>query len=173
MTIRALILVVVSVGWWRMMTADGQPIERRLAQRAVVAVMVVMVAMAWVSGPVLSGLDVDTETFRIATGLSLAGLGLARTLGWGARPDPEPSPTWSWWWPVAYPMLLGPEALLVAVSVGSDHGVLAVGGPAAVGAIAALVVSQRPTLRPERVRVMGVVLMVLAVALVFDGLRDI
>ena len=168
MTIRALILVVVSVGWWRVMTAEGQPIERRLAQRAAVAVVVVMVAMAWVSGPVLSWLDIDTETFRIATGLCLAGLGLARTLGWGARPDPEPSPTWSWWWPVTYPMLLGPAALLAAVSVGSDHGVFAVAGASVVAAVAALAASRRPTHGPVRVRVMGVVLMLLAVALVFD-----
>ncbi len=180
MTLRAFMLVAVAVGWWRVPAAFGHapgPGRRSIAIQAAV-VAAVMVVLAWFSGPILDGLDVDTETFRIASGLTIAVLGLARVLGWGSRPEgfDVDAALVGLLWPVAYPVLLGPSTVLAAVSVGSDHGVLLVAVAAVAGGLFAVAISSvsgRPIWSQSLVRLGGVALIVLAVALIFDGLRDI
>ncbi|MCP4961483.1 MAG: hypothetical protein GY925_19735 [Actinomycetia bacterium] len=180
MTLRAFLLVTVAVGWWRLPAAFGHgtgPGRRNIAiQSAIVAA--IAVCMAWVSGPILDGLAVDTETFRIATGLTITALGMARVLGWGSRPEPVDvdAGVAGSLWPVAYPVLLGPSTVLAAVSVGSDHGVFLVLIAVASAALFAVVFSflnGGGRWSGSLVRLGGVVLILLAVALVFDGLRDV
>ncbi len=186
MTARAILLVMMSVGWWRLAAAgNNQRLSAGTMVRAgaVVAGLVGVLAMA--SGPLLDALEVDTETFRIATGLAVLALGLARVLGWGLAAEGPAEMASGWLWPVAYPVLIGPELVLVAISVGSDHGVLVTLLAAMFAAVLAILVSQLIGVsdRPKRVwptavsaigvRGAGVVLVVLAVALVFDGLRDV
>lgn len=191
MTFRAFLLVVLAIGWWRVPAALGSAVgserggDTGPAVRASVAfyglaIGALSVVLAWMSGPILDWLEVDTETFRIAAGLATAGIGLGRALGWGTGPEvvgtgTKPGEVLANAWPVAYPVLFGPLTLLAAVSVGSDHGVWLVLS-AVLCAVALSVAMSRISRRrwaPSLVRGVGVLLMVLAVALIFDGLRDV
>jgi len=186
MTTRAIVLLVMSVGWWRLAAAsNNQRLSAATMVRAGAVVVGLVGTLAMASGPLLDVLEVDTETFRIATGLAVLALGLARVLGWGLAAEEPAEMASGWLWPVAYPVLIGPELVLVALSVGSDHGVLVTVLAAMFAAALAMLVSQLIGVsdRPKRawstatgaigVRGAGIVLVVLAVALVFDGLRDV
>lgn len=173
MTVRALLLLVITVGWWRVPLLAA-PLRRDVLPALGVVVTIVLAA-ALASGPLLDVLDVDTETFRIATGLVVIVVGAARLLGAGTRAE-DGEDRVSFVLPVAYPVLIGPETVLVATSVGSDHGVwLALIGAVVGAALALLGARAWWTDRLPRLvsRLAGAVLVVLAVALVFDGLRDI
>ena len=175
MTLRALLLVVLAVGWWRVPAATGGRAGMRPLAIAAAAVVVGAVALASASGPILEGLDVDTETFRIATGLVTCAIGAGRIWGWGSHREDDAELN-RWAWPLACPVLSGPLTVVAAVSVGSDHGVLAVASSALVGALLALALRSLSIPRPVAVtlvRLAGAVLAVLGVALIFDGLRDV
>lgn len=173
MTLRAVLLLFISVGWWRLPAATLP--QRRSVVLGVSLATGLVVALALVSGPVLDLLDVDSETFRIATGLVVIVAGAVRMFGVGARVE-EYSGKMSWLAPFAYPVLVGPETVVVSLSIGADHGlILAV--PVALAAAAAALLVARSSLRSSAaglvVRAAGVALLVLGVAMVFDGLRDI
>lgn len=173
MTLRAILLLFISVGWWRLPAATTPP--RRGLVLGVCFATVLVVALALVSGLVLDVLDVDTETFRIATGLVVIATGAVRMFGVGAGVE-DYSGSLSWLAPFAYPVLIGPETVVVSLSIGADHGlILAV--PVALVAAATAVFIAKASLRSSAagllVRATGVALIVLGVALVFDGLRDI
>ena len=173
MTIRALLLLLVSVGWWRLPAATHA--GRETARRAAAIVVALMVVLALSADPLLELLDIDAETFRIATGLVLCVAGAARMLGAGTRVE-DYSGRLAWVVPLAYPVLIGPETVLAAISVGADHGVLVVTLVALAAAtltlFSSIVVVPR-LIGTLLVRAGGVALVVLGVALVFDGLRAI
>lgn len=178
MTIRALLLVLLAVGWWRVPAATGGAAPKRALATGAGVVVAAMTVLALVSGPLLDALDVDTETFRIATGLVASAVGVARMWGWGSgrEDDAELAAPSGWAWPLAYPVLSGPLTVLAAVSVGSDHGVFAVLAAAVVGAVVTVALGGRSVPRPvavTAVRLVGALLAVLGVALIFDGLRDV
>jgi len=172
-TLRAVLLLFISIGWWRVPAASVPP-KRGLVLGVCFATALVA-GLALVSGPVLDVLDVDTETFRIATGLVIIASGAVRMFGVGARVE-DYSASVSWLAPFAYPVLIGPETVVVSLSIGADHGlILAVLVALAAAATAALIAkaSLRSAAASLLVRAAGVALVVLGVALVFDGLRDI
>jgi small neutral amino acid transporter SnatA (MarC family) len=138
-----------------------------------------IVVLAWFSGPLLEWLEITPETFRIAAGFTLALCGLYVL----ARPVPpeEPVPG-GWWpslWPVAFPRLLGPEMLALSVTTGSKEGVAATAVAAAVAlSLLGLLgpVARRET--ADRVllhlgRLVAVALLVVAVWLLIEGIRDV
>lgn len=188
MTARALLLTVMALGWWRVPAALGSSVDsaeahrrhRSLAVGCAAVVGGAMTLLAWMSGPILDWLEVDTETFRIATGLVVAAVGLARTLGWGSRPEQVDTSDGRAGlahnlWPVAYPVLSGPVTVAASISVGSDHGVALVVAGAVVGVGLTWFAGglRGGGWAGHVVRFAGVVLMVLATALIFDGLRDV
>ncbi|MBN2113649.1 MAG: hypothetical protein JW785_05915 [Acidimicrobiia bacterium] len=142
-------------------------------------VLGVVAALAAASGPLLRVLEITPETFRIAAGF--AGVIAAAVVLVMPRPAAEPLPR-RWRaavWPVAFPLLLGPEVLALAVATGSQEGVAATVAAAA-GALVALFVlgflPRRPL--PDRVlvwasRVLGAVLLLVALWLAVDGIRDV
>ncbi len=149
-----------------------------LAGGALVAFGVVAALAGW-SGPLLRSLEITSETFRIGAGFVAAiagGVVLAVP-----RPAVEPVPR-GWraaLWPVAFPLLAGPEVLALAVATGSQEGFGLTLGAAGI-ALAALMalgfLPRRPL--PDRVllwssRVLGAVLLLVAIWLAVDGIRDV
>ena len=173
MTLRAMLLVVVSIGWWRMPRVV--PALRESATRAVFVVLCATLGLALVATPIIDGLDVDAETFRIAAGLVLIVSGAFRMFGVGASVE-DGEHSVAWLVPVAYPVLIGPETVLAVISVAADHGVWLVGLSSLIGAVLSLGATRiafNSAAAKVFVRTGGAVTMLLAVALVFDGLRDV
>jgi small neutral amino acid transporter SnatA (MarC family) len=149
-----------------------------LAGGAVMALGVVA-GLAALSGPLLRSLEITTETFRIAAGFTAA-IAAAVVL---AVPRPAAEPVPRGWraavWPVAFPHLLGPEVLVLAVATGSQEGVgltLAGAGTALAVLMALGFLPRRPL--PDRVlvwasRVLGAVLLSSGIWLAVDGIRDV
>ncbi|HSM02335.1 MAG TPA: hypothetical protein VK960_07865 [Acidimicrobiia bacterium] len=144
-----------------------------------VASLVVVAAVGWWSSPVLDALEITPETFRIAAGLVAVFAG-----GWAlvmAVPATEP-PLGGWKdgiWPVAYPRILAPEVLLLAIAGATQNGVAETTAAASV-AIAALagLAAARSTPRTIRVlvaggRVLAALLVVAGIFLMVDGIRDV
>lgn len=124
------------------------------------------VLLAWLSHPLLDGLDVSVPSAFIGVGL-VAGVAGVRDLV-TARP-----PVWE-------PVLSRPEVLLPAVPIGADHGTAVV----AVGVVVAVAL----TLAARRMRtagataggghvtlsrILGGVLVVAGVDMVVDGILDV
>lgn len=136
-------------------------------------------ALAGWSGPLLRGLEITPETFRIAAGIA-AMLAAAYVL-LVPRPAAEPVPG-GWWaalWPVCFPLLAGPEVMALAVATGAKEGVAATLAGAG-GALAVLLLLGLLPRRPlaDRVllwasRVLGLLLLVVGVWLAIDGIRDV
>jgi small neutral amino acid transporter SnatA (MarC family) len=138
-----------------------------------------LLGLAAASSPLLRFLHVTPETFVIAAGL-VAVLGGGWALGF---PEPADEPEASGWragvWPVAYPRLVGPETIVVAVAVGSREGLVAaaIGVASALAVLAALAAIPRTRL-VERVlvwlaRLTSVALIVVGVYLMIEGIRDV
>lgn len=144
-----------------------------------VGALLALGALGGWSGPILDALQITPETFRLAAGL-IVGIAGLRTLvverpadepeldGWGAAA-----------WPVAFPRLFTPETAALALTTGSQEGGMAVlGGAAAALALLNALGWLRRTERTDRFlvrlgRMMSVLLMVMAVFLVVDGIRDV
>jgi small neutral amino acid transporter SnatA (MarC family) len=138
-----------------------------------------LLGLAVGSGPALSALEVTPETFVIAAGL-VAVLGGAWVLGF---PEPADEPEASGWlaglWPVAFPRVVGPETITLALAVGARAGVaeVALGAGVGLALLGALAVVPLGRL-VERVlvwcaRVGAALLIVVGVWLMIEGIRDV
>lgn len=85
----------------------------------------VVAAIASSSGTVLDILEISPETFLIATGLVAVIAGTVMSFS----PEPRVEPPLAGWrvgvWPVAFPLLLSPQVLLLAVALPGQVGVWA------------------------------------------------
>jgi small neutral amino acid transporter SnatA (MarC family) len=138
-----------------------------------------LVALAWLSGPMLRVLQVTQETFTIAAGLVgvLAG---AWMLGFSEPADEPEARGWlAGVWPVAYPRIVSPETIAIAIALGARSGVPA--SAAALGAavlmLAALGAIPLGSV-PGRVlvwlgRLTSAALVLVGVWLMIEGIRDV
>lgn len=154
----------------------------------VVAITLCMIAAT--SGPLLDVLEISPPNARIAAGLTLAILCLVQLIrppraASGTNPPeqggrPAQATRQGWLVPLAFPILLRPELLLVALSGGRDHGLL----PVVAATIAALAATyllgrsgENGQLSPGLIRglaALGSALGVLAaVDLILDGVLSI
>ena len=138
-----------------------------------------LAALAVLSGPFLDAIEVTPETFRIAAGLVIVAGGI-RTV---VRPDPGEEPELPGWraalWPVAFPRVVSPESVALAVTAGSLEGA----GATIVVLAAALLVSAALGIvarTPRAASVLrwlagltGVLLVAAGVFLMIDGIRDV
>jgi len=149
-----------------------------IAAGALLALAGVLALAGW-SGPILDALEVSPETFRLAAGIVIAVAAMI-TL---ARPRPAEEPEAGGWlaavWPVAYPRLLSAEVVALALTTGTKEGVAAtlVGAAVAFGSTATLGLLRRTALT-DRVllnlgRLATVLLVIVAVFLIVDGIRDV
>lgn len=157
---------------------DGRMRPAAVVVGALVSVAAIA-ALGWWSAPILDALEITPETFRIAAGLVAVLAG-----GWGfvvVVPAAEP-PLGGWrdgLWPIAFPRVLAPEVLLLALAGATQNGVLATTVAAGVG-VAALagLGAARGTDRTTRLlvaggRVLAVLLVVAGIFLMVDGIRDV
>ncbi|MFQ5947326.1 MAG: hypothetical protein ACE5KX_00515 [Acidimicrobiia bacterium] len=138
------------------------------------------VALVAVSSRLLEALDISPETFRIAAGIVLGASGL-----WAlVQPPPSAELVATGWRaalvPVAFPLLLSPEFAVLMITAGSLES-----DGATLGALAITLVVLNlagPVLTGGRAvsrlwlagsRLLGAALVVGAVALVIDGIRDV
>jgi small neutral amino acid transporter SnatA (MarC family) len=136
-------------------------------------------AIAAVGGSLLDALDITPETFRLAAAVVLALEG-ARALA-SARPAPEPElgGLGAALVPVAFPLLLTPGVVMLALAAGGDDIVgEAVGALAIAFALVLLVMliprgDRSDVLLAAGGRLLGALEIAAGVALAVDSLRDV
>lgn len=142
-----------------------------------------LLAAAAIADPLLDFLDIAPETFRIAAGIVMATQGVLAV--WSGRtpaelPAESSGPAWAaGLFPLGFPLLANPASVIAAVNYGADDGVakawLAALVPLALGA-AALAIGAGHRWRPATdgaARILGALLVVVAVGLIVAGVRDI
>lgn len=148
---------------------------------AFVIVTGVTALLAAINEPLLDGLEVEPETFRVSAGL-VALLGGARLL-LAPRRRAASAPGWfAAVIPLAFPLLLTPEMAALTVSYAADDGVSRTIGALVVATVAswalATVLSGRndawhTTLISGTARFAGAIVAVAGVGLIVDGVRAI
>jgi small neutral amino acid transporter SnatA (MarC family) len=129
-------------------------------------------ALAALGDPLLDALDVSPESFRLAAGIVLAVEG-ARALVW-PRPaaEPELPGLAAALIPVAFPILLQPGVIVLALAAGGDD--VGRSAVAAVAIVLAAVVALQPhPLLPAGARVLGGLEIVAGAALAISALSDV
>jgi small neutral amino acid transporter SnatA (MarC family) len=135
--------------------------------------------LGWVSGPILDALEVSPEMFIIAAGF-VALLGAARSfLAPVPREEPSLEGLGSALWPIAFPRLLLPEVLMLAIALSAIRGVaVAVVGMVIGLAVTATLAPFGPGERGRRVlaalgTVLAATLVVAATWMIIEGVRDV
>lgn len=140
---------------------DGRPSSRSLGIVLLAGAGLIALG-AGVADPLLDALAISPESFRIAAGLVLAAAGL-QTIVWPAPSGPFGA------------LLLTPELACFAVSSGADEAMPEVLGAAAIAlgvvAIAAVAGPHAPTARAAQF--LAALQVVVGVALVVSGVRDV
>jgi small neutral amino acid transporter SnatA (MarC family) len=157
-------------------TGEGRARIQPAALGAVVAVLAVW-AIAAVSGPFLEAIDVSAETFVIAAGLVIGLAGLRSIVRTAPAPEPELDGAMAALWPVAFPRLVAPETVALAIAAGARNGVAPT--IASIGVAMALVVVlavvPRRAVGDGALRwlgaVAGVVLVLVGTVLMIEGVR--
>lgn len=139
---------------------------------------VVLVVLAGVAEPVLDALEVNLGTYRLGAGVVLAVAGLRWLAAGPVAAADEPETTRGLAAFVAFPLLLTPGAVVLAVSVGAEHGTamtaVAVVVAVALGALAVLLRRRLPVpVLRGFVRLLGAVLTVVGVIVAVDGVRTL
>lgn len=148
-----------------------------IAAGAIIAATV-LIGLAGVAEVVLDALDVNLGTYRLGAGVVMTVAGL-RWLVAGTVPQAdEPESDRGLAGFVAFPTLLTPGAVVLAVSVGAEHGTaataVAVAVAVALGALAALLRRRFHTgLLRGVVRFLGAALTVVGTIVAVDGVRTL
>jgi small neutral amino acid transporter SnatA (MarC family) len=133
-------------------TAVNSPLRRepvRTAGASSVVTWIGVMALAWLSGPILDRLDVSAPNWRIAAGFVLVAGAIIDLVGKRVEP-----------------LLFRPEIGALALQTGRDHGVLAAAFAGAIGLLT-LVVWRRES--KALGRAVALVQIGLAVLLLLDG----
>lgn len=138
----------------------------------------VLVALAAAADPLLELLDIDLGTYRLGAGVVIAVAGL-RWLVAGAVPacdEPDDDRRLAGF--VAFPVLLTPGAVVLAVSVGAEHGTVGAAIAAAIAvALGGLGLYLRRSLphllMMGLVRLLGAAATVLGVVVAVEGIRTL
>ena len=139
----------------------------------------VLTLVGAVSGSALDALQISPESFRIAAGVVLVIAATWMFFQPVPRPEPLAAGLWGALWPVAYPRVVSPETLTLAVTVGASDGMgrmlsglgAAVAMLLVLGAVPASAFGRR--LLAELGRVAAVVLAVAGVGLLLLGVREV
>ena len=149
-----------------------------LAAGALLALGGVFALAGW-SRPILDSLEVSPETFRLAAGIVIAVAAMVTLAKPRPTEEPEAGGAVAALWPVAYPRLLSVEVVALALTTGTKEGVAAtlVAAAAAFGITVGLGALRR-TGFADRVllntgRLIVVLLVIVAVFLMVDGIRDV
>jgi len=152
-------------------------IRSRAAFGGSLAAVGLAAALAALGSPLIDALDVAPETFRIATAMVITLTGLvviAAPIGTPEKLRGEPVDMAV---PVLYPLLAGPGAVLTWLSLGVDEGVWPTAGAAAAAGAVTAILAGLPLGRRSgwaaAARLLATVVVLLGVALVIDGVREV
>lgn len=157
---------------------DRRTDRPRSVTAGVVVAAVVLIVLAAASGPILDLLDINLGTYRLGAGVVIAVAGLRWLVAGAAPACEEPDEDRRLAGFVAFPVLLTPGAVVLAVSVGAEHGWL----DAAVGVVVAVVLGglglylrrSLPHLFVSGlVRMLGAAATLLGVIVAVDGIRTL
>jgi len=162
---------------------SAMPAGRRGAMLAAATAVAagVVALLAVLHGPLLDGLDVEPETFRVAAGV-IAAVGGLRVFAAPRRLAPTPGGWAGALTPLAFPLILTPELAVLGVSYAADDGIaksmaaLVAAGVLSCGLTVFLTGRSdawHRTLIAGTARFIGAVLVVAGVGLVVDGVRSI
>jgi small neutral amino acid transporter SnatA (MarC family) len=136
-----------------------------------------LAGVAAASRSILSALEITPEMFRIAAGFVL--VIVAAWMLFVPVPSQEPVAAGMAGavWPVAYPRVVSPETLALALTTGASEGVM-VGPMAIAGAVVVMLGALRVGPLGQRVlaatgRVVALVLLLVAVWLAIQGVREV
>lgn len=171
-------IAVVNPARVRLLLGARTPATRsRAAFTGGLAATVVAIVLAALGQPLIDALGIAPETFRIASGMIITLSGVL-AVAWPAgdaehlRGELRDALI-----PVAYPILLVPGAVLTWLVVGIDEGIgtvalIALAGHAAPAAFAGLSDGRRGAWLGA-VRLTAAVVVVMGVAMVIDGVREV
>lgn len=135
--------------------------------------------LAVVADGLLRLLEISPETFLIAAGLVAVVAGARTMLFPMASPESPLRGPWQGLWPIAFPRILSPEVMALALALVSQRGVGAVTTASAVGvallmALGGVGVSERGRRVLAAVGgVAGAVLCVVGIWMMIEGIRDV
>lgn len=139
--------------------------------------VVFLAVVAVTSDGLLDALEITPEMFRIAAGFVLVIVAASMLLAPVPPQEPVAGGMWGALWPVAYPRVVSPETLALAITTGASDGVQA--GPLAVAAgalIGLAAIPLGPTSRRVAAsvgRLFAVLLVLVAVWLAIQGVREV
>ena len=157
--------------------ARSARIRMRAAAGGSVVAVGAAVVLAALAHPLIDALDIAPETFRVASAMVItltALVVIATQPGDGELLRGAPRDALV---PVAYPLLTGPGAVMAWLVLGVDRGVWTVLGVAAAACALVTVLSPLPAGRRSTwvgaARLLAAGAVVLGVALVIDGVREV
>ncbi len=157
--------------------ARAAGVRSRAALGGGVVAMVAAVLLGLVAHPLIDGLDVAPETFRVAAAMIVTLSGLVVIASPAPSPEHLSGRRSDFLVPVAYPLLLGPGPVLAWLVVGVDHGVWRTAVAAGLGSAVAVICAGLPEGRRSgwvgAARLLAAVVVVLGVAMVIDGVREV
>lgn len=157
---------------------DRRTDRPRSVTAGVAGAALVLVLLAAAADPILDLLDINLGTYRLGAGVVIAGAGLRWLIAGAAPACEEPNEDRRLAGFVAFPVLLTPGAVVLAVSVGAEHGWL----EAAVGIVVAVILgglglylrrSLPHPLMAGLVRMVGAGATLLGIVVAVDGIRTL
>ncbi len=145
----------------------------------IVVGVAVLALVGAAAGSVLDSLEISPESFRIAAGVVLVIAAAWMFFQPVPRPEPVGRGLWGALWPVAYPRIVSPETLTLAVTVGASDGMGRLLAGLAAAAAILLALSAVPATSfsrrylAELGRVAAVALAVAGVGLLLLGVREV
>lgn len=159
-------------------TPPGRPLSMRTVALASLIAIAALGGAALLADPILDGLGVEPETFRVGAGVMLL-VGGALAVWNGATPHRGPwEGSAAALFPLALPLFATPAALAAAISYGADRGQ---GETLLAGVVAVAVAGVLLGVRAGRfeagtdaaARITGALLVIVAAGLVVSGVRAI
>ena len=138
-----------------------------------------LAGIAALSDPLLDALEVSPETFRIAAGFVLVIIAAWMLFVPVPAPEPVPSGTAAVFWPVAFPRVISPETITLALSTGASDGVgLTVLGLGVAGVVLLALGPMRSAATAGRLmvavgRILAVALVLIGIWLAIQGVREV
>ena len=157
------------------MSDDGERAEARHLLVGAAVVLVAGLVLVLAGEAILDTLDITDETWHLGAGVVCGFVGARMLVAprFMEMPRPGEAPLV----PVAFPLLFTPQLAVLVILFGATKSFGVAWGGLAVavvlGAAVGLVRHRRPALWSAVARLVGAVLVVLAVALIVAGIRDV
>jgi small neutral amino acid transporter SnatA (MarC family) len=141
--------------------------------------LVALMALAGVASSLLSALQISPETFRIAAGLVLVIVAAWMLFVPVPSDEPVPDGPGAALWPVAYPRVISPETITLAITTGASSGVGAMLPGLVVANLVLVALGLVPTgplggrILANLGRVLAVALALVGIWLVLQGVREV